>query len=100
MCGIVGYVGSFEASWREVLVWNLQDYAHRLQGRFRNERGAHAGFSPAEWRGLLTSVAWDDVQDVTLPYLAFKYRWSPLLRLGRLGYTVAPALYAWCRKPG
>jgi len=34
------------------LQWNLSDYRSRLMNRFRNELGAHAGFSEKELSSL------------------------------------------------
>jgi len=63
----LGYLGSKEANWREIITWNAMDWNARLHGRFRNERGAHAGFSPTELKAdLETEFARAD--DVTLLY--------------------------------
>ncbi len=45
---LVGYVGSPGVSWRQVIRWNAVDWQARLQGRFRNSMGAHAGFTEDE----------------------------------------------------
>ena len=37
----------------EKLQWNLSDYRSRLMNQFRNELGAHAGFSEKELSSLL-----------------------------------------------
>src|SRR5262245_14516445 len=41
----VGYLGSQDTTWRQMLSWNVNDWTDRACGRFRNELGAHAGFS-------------------------------------------------------
>jgi len=44
---LVGYIGS-PASIGSKIKWNLKDYRMRITGRFRNEYGAHAGFTKQE----------------------------------------------------
>ena len=101
----VGYVGSFDATTRQKLSWNISEYRARLTGRFRNELGAHAGFSQKELRGLL-SANFTDIRFITDDYLRFKYGkrlpnsvlkavCSPPLR-----EFAAPSVYATARKPG
>lgn len=45
---IVGYVGSVGASLAKKIAWNAADWRARLAGRFKNELGAHAGFTEQE----------------------------------------------------
>ena len=68
----VGYLGSFETSLGDKLRWNAADYRARLAGRFRNELGAHAGFSENELKRLLRRH-FSDVRFHTGDYLRFKY---------------------------
>lgn len=44
----VAYVGSPDASFAVKIRWNVADWRARLAGRFRNEFGAHAGFTEKE----------------------------------------------------
>lgn len=44
---LIGYLGS-PTSLANKVRWNLQDYGMRVRGRFRNELGAHAGFTSEE----------------------------------------------------
>jgi SAM-dependent methyltransferase len=99
---ILGYIGSFDASPWQKLVWNLKDWKARLAGNFRNEAGAHAGFDRKEFTRLL-GRSFSDVQLVTHQYLRFKYgRRMPaavldgLLAPALIDYS-APAHYAICR---
>jgi|GEM_PF-1140851 len=69
---IIGYMGSFEASIREKIVWNIKDYVARLKGKFENELGAHAGFTKKELQGLL-DLYFSYTLFVTEDYLRFKY---------------------------
>jgi len=93
---LVGYLGSKDASSREKLVWNIADWKARLHGRFRNEFGAHAGFSSAELKAALERV-FDRAEDITLQYYMGVYRNHALLarRLGTsgLGRFVFPSIY-------
>jgi 2-polyprenyl-3-methyl-5-hydroxy-6-metoxy-1,4-benzoquinol methylase len=101
----VGYLGSFGATTMEKLQWNLSDYRSRLKGQFRNELGAHAGFSEKELSSLL-GTRFTDVRVLTSDYLQFKYGGQlpgPLLRAvcspGLRG-VAAPSVYFAARKPG
>lgn len=53
---LIGYIGSENTDLRTKLRWNCQDWTARLSGRFRNEFGAHAGFSSTELAGELANV--------------------------------------------
>ena len=64
---LLGYMGSKDASALQKLLWNAKDWSARLRGRFRNEYGAHAGFSAEELGAALASV-FSSVQNITLQY--------------------------------
>jgi SAM-dependent methyltransferase len=100
---VVGYLGSPNATWRQKVAWNLADYKARLRGRFRNELGAHAGFTQQELQAML-SPYFAKVQWLTADYLRFKYggklptRALPLL-LSRWGIQfLALAIHELCWK--
>jgi ubiquinone/menaquinone biosynthesis C-methylase UbiE len=100
---IVGYLGSFDASRGDIVRWNLADYRARLRGRFRNELGAHAGYSRGELRALL-SRHFREVRPLTRDYITFKYG-SRLPRPALAAITRTPLLevvpasvYFACRK--
>lgn len=69
----VGYLGSFDAGLRQKLAWNFADYKARLKGQFRNEIGAHAGFSERELTSLLRQADYSDIEVLTGSYLKYKY---------------------------
>lgn len=100
----VGYIGSFDASLSEKISWNLTDYRARIRGRFRNELGAHAGFSQEELRRLLVEVGYHEHRALTSDYLRFKYGErlpGPLMRIiadTPLREVAAPGVYAVCRR--
>lgn len=68
---LIGYVGS-PTSLANKIRWNLQDYGMRLRGRFRNELGAHAGFSSAELSASCRD-AFGDTTEVTAEYYTALY---------------------------
>jgi SAM-dependent methyltransferase len=100
---LVGYLGSFEATTAQKVRWNIKEYGQRATGRFRNELGAHAGFSAAELRGLV-GAQFTDIRILTADYLLFKYG----ARLPRavlravcanpLREVAAPSVYLTARK--
>ena len=99
---IAGYLGSKDATALEILQWNAADWHARLRGRFRNEFGAHAGFSAAELAHVLTR-AFDDAEDITLAYYRRLYpRHARFLRLARglrIDRLISPSIYFLGRKP-
>lgn len=99
---LLGYLGS-RTSLRNKILWNWADWKYRLRGKFRNEYGAHAGFTEAELDALLRPY-FREVRWVSREYLARKYqkRFSPVLMRLLLSNAVfsriAPAIYAWVKK--
>jgi SAM-dependent methyltransferase len=93
---LVGYLGSKGASWRQKLEWNLADWRARLRGRFRNEYGAHAGFTYEELQQELTDAIGPAVS-VTLPYYLSVYarrkRYVALMDRLHLSRRLFPAVY-------
>lgn len=102
---VVGYLGSFDATLRDKLAWNLADYRARLRGEFRNELGAHAGFTEGELRRLM-DPHFTDHRSLTSDYLHFKYGRrlpAPVLRVVAdtpIAAVAAPGIYALARRPG
>jgi len=100
---IVGYVGSFDATAWQKIAWNLIDWRARLEGRFKNEEGAHVGFGREELLALL-SERFTAVECLTREFLRLKYEGrlpKPLLDLllsPRLLDYCAPSIYALCRR--
>lgn len=100
---IVGYVGSFDATAWQKIAWNLIDWRARLEGRFKNEEGAHVGFGREELLALL-SERFTAVECLTREFLRLKYGGrlpKPLLDLllsPRLLDYCAASVYALCRR--
>lgn len=101
----VGYLGSYDASVRQKIRWNLHDYRARLQGRFRNELGAHAGYSQDELRRLIAAANFTDHRSLTRDYLHFKYGGrlpGPVMTAVAdtpMRNVIAPGVYAVARRP-
>lgn len=93
---LVGYLGSADATLKDKLLWNIDDWKMRITGRFRNECGAHAGFTAGELGGELTAVFGDAV-DITTPYYRHIYPKHARLvdGLGRtgMGRFLFPSVY-------
>lgn len=69
---LIGYLGSKGASTLDKLRWNAADWKARLRNEFRNELGAHAGFTRGELSGLLRRV-FSSVDDITPDYYSHLY---------------------------
>ena len=98
---LLGYVGAKEGTLADKLRWNLNDYRARLAGRFRNEYGAHAGFSPAELSAMLSRVFTevDDVSRIYFETIYSKFRPLPTLAgMDPLARFVFPSVYFTGRK--
>lgn len=101
---VLGYVGSFDASTWQKISWNLKDWRARVAGRFRNEAGAHAGFTRNQLIDLL-GACFSEIQLITEDFLRFKYAGrihrsvlNLLLSPSLIDFS-APAHYAICRTP-
>ena len=78
---LIGYLGSKHLRSRAKLNANVEDWKMRLKGRFRNEYGAHAGFTSRELRRALEAV-FSTCEDVSNRYylrLYARYRWLIVL---------------------
>lgn len=99
---LIGYIGS-RVPLGDKIRWNLADWKMRLKGKFRNECGAHAGFTEAELDAMLRPY-FREVTWLTAEYLEFKYGRKlprPLMRLilwKPLRSLLAPAIYCWAKK--
>jgi len=93
---LIGYLGSKTATLSQKLRWNFGDWMDRLKGQFRNECGAHAGFTSEELATDLGQV-FSRLEDVTLQYYLEIYpAWQGLIRgLARsgMGRWLFPAVY-------
>lgn len=100
---MVAYVGAYKTKITDKIWWNLKDYWARIRGKFRNELGAHAGFSEKELDKMLKKC-FSKVDWLTQDYLNFKYggRWpKPIVKTitwRPITEIAAPAIYAIAKK--
>jgi len=97
---LVGYMTGRGASFRDKLAWNIIDWRMRLTGRFRNEHGAHAGFTIDELDKLLKRIGYASCS--TRQYYCHLYpshrRAIDLLNRTGLWQWVFPCHYFFGRK--
>jgi SAM-dependent methyltransferase len=93
---LVAYFGSPGVSLRTKLRWNANDWKQRLRGRFRNEYGAHAGYSSAELEDELR-CAFGHAEEITQDYYLRVYRdhtgLCRLLKVSGLRQIAYPCVY-------
>jgi SAM-dependent methyltransferase len=93
---LVGYLGSQGTSLRKKILWNANDWGARLRGKFRNECGAHAGYTCAELESELCAAI-GPARNMTLPYYmkvyAGKATYVRMLDRLRLSSLLFPAIY-------
>ncbi len=98
---IIGYVGGKDTSLTQKINWNLADWKARLEGKFENKFGAHAGFTARELKDLLAEV-FPLVEDRTKDYFAAVYasRQSILnfIESTKLSNYIYPSVYFSGRK--
>lgn len=92
---LLGYIGG-PSTVKEKIWWNLADWKARLQGRFRNELGAHAGYSARELEGLLRAH-FSSAEEVTHAYFKKVYARHTgkidFLKKYGLGKVLYPSIY-------
>ncbi len=84
---IIGYIGS-TTDLATKIRWNLNDLQMRLRGRWRNELGAHAGFTSEEL-GEACERAFGEATEITDDYYRHLYP------SGRVGAVVARLAGTW-----
>ncbi len=93
----------WESTWQNKLKENWQDWRARLLGRFRNELGAHAGFSQSELDKML-SKHFERRDWLTGHYLRFKYRDSrarwllPMVTSFPFVHCIPPGIYVFAQR--
>lgn len=97
---LVGYIGSEGVSWTTKFMWNVIDWKARIMGRFRNECGAHAGYTEDELQAIL-SKSFRDVQSITDNYYFTLYSSKralvELLKKSGMSRFLFPSVYFLCR---
>jgi SAM-dependent methyltransferase len=99
---IIGYLGGKVGTIKEKILYNLWDWKHRIAGSFRNEFGAHAGFTAAELRELIEDSLPDPIE-VSHEYYRALYGRHPqllgILRGSGLYKVLYPSVYFIGTKP-
>jgi SAM-dependent methyltransferase len=97
----IGYLGSEHVNWRKKVEWNWEDWKSRMQGKFKNEFGAHAGYLSQELKAELKKI-FEQPEEITLDYYLERYRkYSPLIHLldwSGLSTFLFPAIFFMARK--
>ncbi len=93
----------WDATFANKLVDNLRDWRDRCLGRFRNELGAHAGFSQKELDRMLARQFahrnWTSRQYLRFKYETSKFAWClPVVTHPAVCWFAAPGIYAFCQK--
>jgi len=92
---IVGYLGSSTPLLNKIM-WNLSDLRMRLTGRWRNELGAHAGFTAQEL-GMMCKQAFGDARNISGAYYdGLQGRTAQISRLANaagLAWLIEPCVY-------
>ncbi len=93
---IIGYIGSKDTTLANKIRWNVDDWIARLKGKFRNEDGAHAGFTSDELGGILSKV-FSQQESCTSEYYRYLYakheRILSILESSGLSNVVYPGVY-------
>lgn len=97
---LIGYLSGDATLWDKIK-WNFKDWKDMLRGRFRNELGAHAGFTHQEMQTLL-SKEFSEVKNVTRDYYEEIYktkkRMVSLIYKLRMHNLLLPAVYYTAKK--
>lgn len=93
---LVGYVGSKDATFKQKISWNIEDWKAKVAGRFENELGAHAGFSAQELESLI-ATAFSNPEEVSDLYYGRIYeskgRLISFLSSSGLSNVMYPSVY-------
>lgn len=93
----------WDATFYNKLRDNLRDWKDRFTGKFRNELGAHAGFSRGELERMLAKH-FQHREWLTSQYLRFKYGKSsgsnllPIATHPAIAWFAAPSIYVMCQR--
>jgi len=94
---LLGYLNpspTQKVSLKTKLLWNINDYKHRITGKFENKYGAHAGFTENEFIALASPYF--NVINVTDLYFDNKYKHNKyynICKMTGLFKYLKPSLY-------
>jgi len=92
---VIGYVGG-PGRLKDKIKWNLLDLKFRIQGKFQNKYGAHAGFGQEELRSLLKKY-FNNVTNVTDDYYQLKVG-NKIKVIKGISKHLYPSIYFVCMK--
>lgn len=69
---LIGYLGSKDATFFQKIRWNFSDWKAKFSGKFRNEFGAHAGYTSEELQAELMPI-FSVVNNITHDYYSRIY---------------------------
>ncbi len=97
---IIGQIGTTYGDWKKKVIYNIRDWKARLSDTFRNELGAHAGFSARELKTILSTYI-NSTQDVTHEYYLQLYKSHTnlikVINASGLSTLVYPSVYFYGR---
>lgn len=92
---LLGYIGG-NSSIRQKIIWNLNDLKFRLMGRFKNEYGAHAGYTSRELEKIL-DWHFELVEDVSgIYYERLYFNWPGVVKFlidTKMCKLIFPSIY-------
>ena len=99
---LLGYIGTNDdSSIIQKIKWNLNDYKMKIRGRFKNELGAHAGFTEREFK-VDSKPYFHKIISVRNEYMLLKYsKYKLIIKLliqFKLGEILFPSNYFICFK--
>ncbi|HML39035.1 MAG TPA: methyltransferase domain-containing protein, partial [Bacillota bacterium] len=68
---ILGYFGG-SSTIKEKIQWNISDVKMKFYGKFKNEFGAHAGYTEKELEAILLTH-FSHVENITMSYYQYLY---------------------------
>ncbi|MCK1636920.1 class I SAM-dependent methyltransferase [Bradyrhizobium sp. 157] len=95
---LIGYMGAI-GSIKDKIRWNFTDFKKRLKGEWRNEAGAHAGFTQRELFDLCSAAFGSNPISVSDQYYSKLYgRLATGLSLTQMDSILLPCVYVMGKK--
>jgi ubiquinone/menaquinone biosynthesis C-methylase UbiE len=97
----IGSIGSKRGTALQKLKWNMIDWKYKLKGKFRNEFGAHAGFTSRELQSILSkefSMVENETRNYYLAIYATKKNFIQMIYNVGLSKYLLPAIYFFAKK--
>jgi ubiquinone/menaquinone biosynthesis C-methylase UbiE len=98
---LLGYIGS-ATPLKNKIAWNMNDWSARIRGQWRNDLGAHAGFTEEELMKMCSTAFEAAALSITDEYYTVLFGANFVQTLKRLSLTRAiyPCVYALGHKKG